>query len=124
METKGVPIRIIRGLIIKQCGRCAITGVPLEPAEVSGDHIIPLSRRELDPSDGIDNIWLVDKRINAMKGAMTYDELVEMAQLVLEHETQSRELIETIKSGTLCSVEKTAFDEWVAASCDDDGKVL
>ena len=124
METKGVPLKFIRGLLVKQRGRCAITGVPLDPAEVNGDHIIPLSRRELNPSDGGDNLWVVDKRINAMKGAMTYDELVEMARLVLDHETQSRELMKTIKSGTLRPIEKAEFDEWVASNCDVDGKVL
>ncbi len=124
METKGVPLKIIRGLLLEQRGRCAITGVPLDPAEVNGDHIIPLSRRELDPSFGADNIWIVDKRSNAMKGAMTYDELVEMARLILNHETQSRELIKTIKSGTLRPIGKAEFDEWVASNCDVDGKVL
>ena len=124
METKGVPLRIIRGLLVKQCGRCAITGVPLDPAEVNGDHIIPLSRRELDPSFGADNIWIVDKRSNAMKGAMTYDELVEMARLILNHEAQSRELKKAIENGTIRSVEKSEFDNWVSENCDVDGKVL
>ncbi len=124
METKGVPLKIIRGLLIEQRGRCAITGVPLDPAEVNGDHIIPLSRRELDPSFGADNIWIVDKRSNAMKGAMTYDELVEMARLILNHEAQSRELKKAIENGTIRSVEKSEFDNWVSENCDVDGKVL
>ena len=124
METKGVPLRIIRGLLVKQRGRCAITGVPLDPAEVNGDHIIPLSRRELDPSFGADNIWIVNKRINAMKGAMTYNELVEMARLILNHEAQSRELKKAIENGTIRSVEKSEFDDWVSENCDVDGKVL
>ena len=124
METKGVPLKIIRGLLVEQRGRCAITGVPLDPAEVNGDHIIPLSRRELNPSDGAGNIWILNKRINAMKGAMTYDELVEMARLVLDHETQSRELKKAIENGTIRSVEKPEFDEWVSENCDVDGKVL
>ena len=124
MKTKGVPFRIIRGLLFLQRGRCAITGVPLDPAEANGDHIIPLSRRELDPSFGADNIWIVDKRVNAMKGAMTYDELVEMARLVLDHETQSRELKKAIENGTIRSVEKPEFDDWVSENCDVDGKVL
>ena len=124
METKGVPLRIIRGLLVKQRGRCAITGVPLDPVEVNGDHIIPLSRRELDPSFGADNIWIVNKRINAMKGAMTYDELVEMARSILNHEAQSRELKKAIENGTIRSVEKSEFDNWVSENCDVDGKVL
>lgn len=124
MEAKGVPVNIIRGLLVEQRGRCAITGIPLDPVDVSGDHIIPLSRQELNPSDGADNLWLVDKRVNAMKGTMTYDELLEMARLILDHETQSRELIKAINSGTLRLIEKTEFDEWVATNCDVDGKVL
>ena len=124
MKTKGVPLRIIRGLLFLQRGRCAITGVPLDPAEANGDHINPLSRRELDPSFGADNIWIVDKRVNAMKGAMTYDELVEMARLVLNHETKSRELRKAIENGTIRPIEKSEFDDWVSKNCDVDGKVL
>ncbi len=124
METKGVPLSTIRGLLIEQCGRCAITGVPLDPAEVSGDHIIPLSRRELNPSDSTGNLWLVGKRVNAMKGTMTYDELVEQAHLIIRHEARTRELVKKIESGTIQAIEKGEFDKWVAQHCDSDGKVL
>lgn len=124
METKGVPLNIIRGLIIEQQGCCAITGSPLDPADVNGDHIIPLSRSEMNPSDGADNIWLVDKRVNAMKGTMTYDELIDMARKILAHEGRSRELIETIRSQGVMPVEKAKFDEWVAEKCDANGRVV
>lgn len=124
MEPKGVPLNMIRGLLVEQRGRCAITGVPLDPAEVNGDHIIPLSRQDLGPSYGADNLWLVDKRVNAMKGTMTYEELAEMARLILDYETQSRELIKTIESSNVRSVEKAEFDNWVAENCDAEGKVL
>ena len=124
MEKKGVPLNHIRGLLVEQRGRCAITGIPLDPADVNGDHILPLSRRELDPSDGADNLWLVDKRVNAIKGTLTYDELVEMARVILEHEAQSRELFKSIKNGTVRPVEKSEFDNWVSENCDSDGKLL
>ena len=124
METKGVSLYVIRGLILKQQGRCAITGVSLDPAEVNGDHIIPLSRQDLEPSDGADILWLVDKRVNAMKGTMTYEELVEVARLVLGHETRSRELIKAIKSGDVRPVEKAEFDSWLTENCDAEGRIL
>ena len=124
METKGVPLNTIRGLLVEQQGRCAITGAPLDPAEVNGDHIIPLSRSELNPSYDSDNLWLVDKRANTMKAAMTYDELVDMARKILAHEGRSRELIQTIRGQGVRPVEKAEFDEWVAENCDSDGRLV
>ena len=124
METKGVPLNLIRGLLIEQQGRCAVTGIALDPAQVNGDHIIPLSRRELKPPDGAKNLWIVTKRINAMKGTMTYNELVEASRLVMDHEEKSRNLIKMISSGLVRPVEKRDFDEWVEQHCDDDGVVV
>ena len=59
-----------------------------------------------------------------MKGALTYDELVEMAWRILEYEPKSRELIRSIKNEAVRPVEKSEFDNWVSENCDADGKLL
>lgn len=88
-----VPLDYIRGLIVAQGGKCAITGLPLDPRDVNADHIIPLSRKELSPGRGQDNIWLVHKKVNAMKGGMTYEELVDLAKLIVEHQELAATLL-------------------------------
>ncbi len=126
MEKKSVviPLDYIRGLIVAQGGRCAITGLPLDPQTISPDHIVPLSREELSPNQATDNIWLVHKRVNAMKGTMTYDELVETARMILEHEDTSRLLWEGIGRGEIRPVNKGAFEKWVEKNTAEDGTVL
>ncbi len=126
MEEKShvIPLDYIRGLIVAQGGRCAITGLPLDPQTVSPDHIIPLSRDELTPSHSTDNIWLVHKRVNTMKGTLNYDELVDTARMILEHEDTSRLLWEEIGRGGIRPVNKQAFDKWVEKNTAEDGTML
>ena len=119
-----IPLDYIRGLIVAQVGRCAITGLPLDPQTISPDHIVPLSREELSPNHATDNIWLVHKRVNAMKGTMTYDELVETARMILEHEDASRLLWERIGRGEIRPVNKGTFEKWVEKNAAEDGTML
>ena len=46
-KIKTVPRSTIRALLFKQNGRCALSGVKINPATVAIDHIIPISRRDL-----------------------------------------------------------------------------
>lgn len=52
-------------------GRCAYCG-SLDPLET--DHMIPLSRIELNPTDAISNISLVCRMCNQSKGRLTLEE--------------------------------------------------
>ena len=36
----------IRSLLLRQRGRCAISGIKIKPSTVSLDHIVPLARKE------------------------------------------------------------------------------
>jgi hypothetical protein len=121
MEKKAIPLDYIRGLVVAQHARCAITGFPLNPKEVNADHIIPLSREELNPSARRDNIWLVHKKINAMKGTMTYDEFVAACQSVLEHHEMTHKLLKKIQGGEIQPIPKAKFDDWVNKHCKEDG---
>lgn len=118
-----LPLDHIRGLLIRQGARCAITGIPLVPANVNADHIVPLSRAKLSPGMGKNNIWLVHKTVNAMKGTMTYEELVEMARLILAHHDESKALLQSILNHAVKPSSKAAFDKWVVENCAADGRL-
>jgi len=120
---KTIPLNYIRGLVIAQGGKCAISGIPLDPQQVNADHIVPLSREELEPSNEEDNIWLVYKKVNAMKGTMTYQELIEMCRVVLDHHNRSENLLKQIQARNIQSVSKAEFDRWVDEHCEKDGKL-
>ena len=109
---KTVPISYLRGLIVMQNGKCAISGKPLLQNEVNADHIIPLSRDDLSPGLGETNIWLVHRVINTMKGTRTYDELIEACKLILEHEMEARSLLQKIQCGQIPCISKNDFDTW------------
>jgi hypothetical protein len=119
----GLPLDYIRGLLVRQGARCAITGLPLVPVDVNADHILPLSRTKLSPTMGKENVWLVHKSVNAMKGTLTYDELVEMARLILAHHDESKKLLREIQSGAVQPCKKDAFDRWVTENCVMDGRL-
>ncbi len=127
METKTIkhtiPLDFIRGLILEQKGKCAITGLPLNPQEVNADHINPLSRKELSPSVEEDNIWLVHKKVNAMKGTMSYAEFVDMCKRVLEHYEESNRLLNRIQNKRVKPISKDVFDQWVKENCGEDGRI-
>lgn len=112
MLIKTIPISYIRGLLIAQNGRCAISGVVLHPHELNADHIVPLSRAELSPTLDEKNLWLVHKAVNVMKGTMTYDELIESCQLILKNQLVSQQLLDKILKGDIQPFSKKAFDIW------------
>jgi CRISPR/Cas system Type II protein with McrA/HNH and RuvC-like nuclease domain len=113
MPIKTIPISYIRGLLITQNGRCAISGVKLHPHELNADHIVPLSRVDLSPTLNEKNIWLVHKSINAMKGTLTYSELIDFCHLILKNQEASKQLLEKIQKGKIEPLSKNEFDIWV-----------
>lgn len=122
-DRKVISLDYIRGLLVAQGGRCAITGLPLDPQEVNADHIVPLSREELSPTKTEENIWLVHKKVNAMKGTMTYDEFLRMCQMVLDHHVETEQLLGLIKTRQINPVSKEDFDKWVSSMCDETGRI-
>ena len=122
-KRKGIGVNDLRAVLIEQKGRCAISGVPLDPESCSLDHIVPLSRRELSPVDSAANVWIVAKDVNRLKGALTYDELLALCRRIIAYESEARALMERILAGQIDNVPKENFDEWVAANCDDTGRL-
>lgn len=123
-DRRVIPLDYIRGLLVAQGGRCAITGLTLDPQDVNADHILPLSREELSPTKTEENIWLVNKKVNAMKGTMTYDEFVRMCQMVLDHHAETEQLLGQIKTRQVNLVSKIDFDRWVFSMCDETGRIV
>ena len=109
----GLPvIGEIRGMLKQQKFCCAITGNLLTPDNTTGNHIIPLSRTELNPKTGAENAWLVDKNVNKLKSNLTYDELLTLAEEIAANKDNARQLIETRRAKNTPQITK---DEFAAA---------
>ena len=115
--------KYLRGLLKLQEGKCAITGKKLKPEDISADHIIPLSRKELDPSMGKKNVWLVDKKVNQFKRTMTYDELIDTCQSILDNEDETRKIQKKINNESIDEMELNDFLDWVENHTDDEGNI-
>ena len=80
-------------MIAEQNFKCTITGRNLSPENTKGDHIVPLSRKDLNPSTNTFNFWIVDRNVNKLKSNLTYDELLILAKEIVANENVARELI-------------------------------
>ena len=80
-------------MIAEQNFKCAITGWNLSPEKTTGDHIVPLSRKDLNLSTNASNFWIVDRNVNKLKSNLTYDELLILAKEIVANENVARELI-------------------------------
>jgi len=117
-----ISARYLRGLLMLQAGRCALTGSSLHPNEARADHIVPLSRVDLDPSPGVGNLWIVSRNANAAKGQMEYDVFVEMCRTVVQHHDESERLMRLCSDASnVPLVEKDVFAKWVARHLAPDG---
>ena len=111
----------IRKLLHIQNGRCAISGVKLDPKKVSIDHIIPLSRKEFmnDPLFG--KYWLVDAKINKLKGALTLDELYEVIENIRNNITITKNIKNSFKNKDIEEMNRKDFDEYINNYFDENG---
>ena len=60
-------------LLERQQYRCALSGDALSPDDAELDHVVPVTK---GGDNSINNIQIVTKRINRMKGAMTNEQFV------------------------------------------------
>ncbi len=72
----------IREKLTEQRRRCSLTGVPLTPESASIDHIQSLKK---GGAHAMDNLQIVHREVNQMKGSMSVDEFVDWCRLVVEH---------------------------------------
>jgi hypothetical protein len=61
-KLKRIDRSIIRSLLISQNGRCAISGVKISPNEVTLDHIIPVSRKDLSKKKVMEKVGWCQKQ--------------------------------------------------------------
>ena len=80
---KNITASQVLDLVKDQDFHCAISGRKLTPETASLDHIVPLGR---GGEHSIENVWVVDHRINLAKGTMTVEEFVSMCRDVVQHQ--------------------------------------
>jgi 5-methylcytosine-specific restriction endonuclease McrA len=110
---------MIRSLLIAQNGRCALTGEKLKPTDVTLDHIIPVSRRDYAKKKGYGEAWLVSKKVNTLKGALTLDELYEIISMI--NKTKSKKIMQMIFDKKLKPTEKDIFDNYIKKNYSEKG---
>jgi 5-methylcytosine-specific restriction endonuclease McrA len=66
----------------KQNGLCALSGISLTPSDVSADHIVPY---ESGGENTIENVEIVHKQINRMKGTLSRGEFILYCTLVAKN---------------------------------------
>lgn len=114
---------IIRGLLVAQKGRCAITGEKITPLDVTLDHIIPVSRKDLENSDEYGEVWLVSKKVNAMKSTMMMDDLYEMCEKILRNKDKANKLKKMIINKEIKKISKKEFDEYIKQNYKESGEI-
>ena len=122
-KIKTVNRAMIRTLLIKQKGRCALTGIKIKPSTVSLDHIIPLSRGEFSKKKGYGKAWLVDKKINALKGSLTLEELYKFISLINKNKKNTNKLANEIINKKLAETQKEDFDKYIEKNYNKDGSI-
>ena len=73
----------IYDLFERQQRRCALSGLVFEnPADMVGDHIVPVALGGLNV---MSNIQLVHRVVNAMKGSLPQSEFIAFCRAIAEH---------------------------------------
>lgn len=91
-DEKAIQIEVLMGLVhrqgLDQSGTviCALSGRRITPAKAEVDHVVPLSK---GGEHVIDNLQIVSRTINRMKGQMTNAQFVAMCRKVVEYAEKS-----------------------------------
>ena len=114
---------MIRSLLIAQNGRCALTGEKLKPTDVTLDHIIPVSRRDYAKKKGYGEAWLVSKKVNSLKGALTLDELYETISQINKYKPKTKKILKMIFDKKLKPIDKAFFDNYIEKNYSEKGLI-
>tara|TARA_B100000900_G_C20546040_1_gene702587 strand:+ start:692 stop:1072 length:381 start_codon:yes stop_codon:yes gene_type:complete len=114
---------MIRSLLIAQNGRCALTGEKLKPTDVTLDHIIPVSRRDYAKKKGYGEAWLVSKKVNMLKGALTLDELYETISQINKYKPKTKKILKMIFDKKLKPIDKVFFDNYIEKNYSEKGLI-
>jgi|TARA_B110000483_G_scaffold171970_1_gene203546 hypothetical protein len=122
-EIKKLNRGMVRSLLMAQNGRCAISGEKIKPSEVALDHIVAISRRDLNKKKGYGEGWLVSKKINALKGTLTMNELYYFIEKIRNNKKKTKSIFDKIINNKLKPVEKERFDEYIKRNYSKDGLI-
>tara|TARA_X000000950_G_C13797036_1_gene611853 strand:+ start:776 stop:1171 length:396 start_codon:yes stop_codon:yes gene_type:complete len=111
----------VRNLLFVQKGRCAISGFKLDPKNVSIDHIVPLSRKEFKDNPLYGKIWLVDTRVNKLKGNLTIDELNKIIEGISKNMSVTDKLKKSLSTDIVEEMNVDDFNKYIEENFDDDG---
>ena len=75
-------IEFVDALYELQEGRCALSGLPIHWSAVNWDHSASIDRIDNDRGYLPDNVQLVHKEINMMRGSLSPERFVELCALV------------------------------------------
>lgn len=114
---------MIRSLLIAQNGRCALTGEKLKPTDVTLDHIIPVSRRDYAKKKGYGEAWLVSKKVNTLKGALTLDELYHIISQINKYKPKTKKILKMIFDKKLKPIDKAFFDNYIEKNYSEKGLI-
>tara|TARA_B100000989_G_C19387090_1_gene404116 strand:+ start:385 stop:765 length:381 start_codon:yes stop_codon:yes gene_type:complete len=114
---------MIRSLLIAQNGRCALTGEKLKPTDVTLDHIIPVSRRDYAKKKGYGEAWLVSKKVNTLKGALTLDELYQIISQINKYKPKTKKILKMIFDKKLKPIDKAFFDNYIEKNYSEKGLI-
>ena len=119
-------IKHLRGLLKKQKGRCAISNIKLTPDTLTADHIIPFadkSKANIQISSN-ENVWLVHKEVNRMKGSTSYDDLIKFCKSIISNEKKSRKLWKEIKEGKVEMMPLSDFQVYIDKYYDQETETI
>jgi 5-methylcytosine-specific restriction endonuclease McrA len=81
-----VTAKQLLAIVEDQGYKCALSGVELTPETASLDHIVPMSK---GGTHTIENVWIVDRRVNGAKGTMTTEEFISLCRAVVKHNKET-----------------------------------
>ena len=113
MKIKIPPRSLLRGLLKLQKGRCALTGVKLDPNNIAADHIIPLSDTTKKDNPNYGKFWLVSAQVNKMKSNLSLDDLYNVANLLMKNKTRADEIKDKIFKSKIEEMDKGTFDKYI-----------
>lgn len=123
MKIKIPPRSLLRGLLKLQNGRCALTGVKLDPNNIAADHIIPLSDTTKKDNPNYGKFWLVSAQVNKMKSNLSLDDLYNVANLLMKNKTRADEIKDKIFKSKIEEMDKGTFDKYILDNFDEDGLI-
>ena len=77
-----ITIDFIDALHEMQGGECALTGMPIGWSEQYWDHTASIDRIDNERGYWPDNVQLVHKQVNMMRGSLEIEQFVELCKLV------------------------------------------